>query len=204
MNLKNYLEVIKKRKFFIIFFGIVCGIFGLIFSLVTPKSYDALILLSIHRVNREKTADFQYDNYYAIQAAEYVGNTVVSWLEMPEIILEIYEKAGQINQLGNVYAAARKIRPKQISSHLVRVKLNDKDKEKVSSLSRALVDVIRDRISKIEVTPEGQSSFSIDSAEPVITERTYDPFLVTLVGFIGGGLLGIGFSFCLEYLKEEK
>jgi capsular polysaccharide biosynthesis protein len=204
MNLKNYFEVIKRRKVFIVSFGAICGILSLIFSLTTPKSYEAVILLSVHRVNREKTADFQYDNYYAIQAAEYVGNTIVSLLEMPETILEIYKKAGWQDEMGDVYAAARKIKPKQISSHLVKVKLNDKNKEKVERLSGALADVIRNKISSIEVTPENKNSFTVESTEPIITQKTYSPPIVTLIGFLGGIMIGMGFSFCLEYLKEEK
>jgi capsular polysaccharide biosynthesis protein len=204
MDLKNYLEITKKRKIFIISFGVICGILSLIFSLAMPKSYDAVTLLSIHRVNREKTADFQYDNYYAIQAAEYLGNTVVSWLETPETISEIYKKAGRSDQVGDVYAAARKIKPKQISSHLVKVKLNDSDRGRAEGLSRAIGDVLQSKISEIEVTSENKNSFTVDSTKPIVTQKIYSPPLVGLIGFLGGIIVGIGFSFCLEYLKKEE
>lgn len=204
MRIKDYLSVIRKYKILILVTAFLCGIFALILSLIYPQSYDVQVLLAIHRVNREQTADFQYDNYYSIQAAEHLSNTVVSWLETPGIVLEIFKKADLESEIKDINVEVKKIRPKQISSHLVRVKLNHKNQEKAKKLASALVSVIDDRVQSIEQTADAKNSFEVKAEEPIIILRKYDPPLATLFGFIGGLFLGIGFAFFYEYLKSEK
>lgn len=203
MNLKSYLKVISEKKLFIVAIALFCGILAFILAFFNPKSYDAFILMTVHRAEREKTSDFQYDNYYAIQAAEYIGNTVTGWLETPEVVTAIYKKAELENDLGNVFQEVKKIKPKQLSSHLIRVKLNNKEQDKADKLAKALIQVTKEKMSKLEVDFSGKSSFSIEAEEPVIVLKKYDPYLVAVFGLLGGIFMGIGLAFLREYLKTE-
>lgn len=204
MNLKDYFQVVREKIIFIIIVAVLCGVLSLILGFLQKDSFDASILMTVHRAEREKSEDFQYDNYYSIQAAEYLVNTVTGWVETPEAITLVYKKAGLESEMGDAYQEAKKVKPKQLSSHLINVRLNNKDRENTEKLASALVEVTKDKVEKIEVDAEGNSSFSVQADEPIITLKKYNPYLVGIFGFLGGIFIALGLAFLREYLKEEE
>lgn len=198
------MKVIGDKKVFILVTALLCGVLAFIISSVKPTSYDSSLLLTVHRENREDTKDFQYDNYYSIQASEYLSNTAVSLIESPEFVNKVYDRAGLADELDDVYAAAKKIKPKQISSHLIKVKVNDKDEEKAKKLTVALGEVLNDDVSKIEVSSKGKGSFTVVAEEPIVTLKKYNPWLVGLIGIIGGLFIGTALAFLGEYYRKEE
>lgn len=203
MKMKNYLQIIVSHKKLILLVAVLCAIFSFIFVKVYPTTYTASTLLSIYRVNKEATEDFQYDNYYAIKAAEFVGNTVVSLLQSPEAILEIYKKA-KLDRDIDIFREVKKFRPKQLSSHLVKIKITNQSREKAEKLAKATAVVINDEVKKLEVDSKAQNSFEIKASKPIISTNRYNPYLVTVLGLICGLFLGIGLAFLFEYFREEK
>ena len=121
MTPRDYLKIVKSNKILIFVCAILCGLLALIFSAVKPVSYETSIAFSIQKVNRQDTAEFQYDNYYSIQASELLGNSIVGWLESPEIIREVYQAADVTVETEDLNSLARGMKAKQISAHLVRV-----------------------------------------------------------------------------------
>lgn len=204
MNLKDYLKVIREKILFILIIAILCGSLSLILGFVQKESFDASILMTIHRAEREKSEDFQYDNYYSIQAAEYLSNTITGWVETPEVVTLTYKKAGLEDKMSDAYREAKKIKPKQLSSHLINVRLNNEDRENTEKLAKALIEVTQEKVNKIEVDAEGNSSFSLQAEEPIVTLKKYNPYLVGVFGLLGGIFIGIGLAFLREYLKEEE
>jgi len=204
MNLKDYLKVVREKIIFIIIIALLCGALSLALGLLQKESYDASILMTIHRTEREKSENFQYDNYYSIQAAEYLSNTITGWIETPEAITLVYKSAGLENEMGDAYREAKRIKTKQLSSHLINIKLNNGDKNRVEKLSKSLIDVIKKKVETLEVDSDGKSSFSVESEEPIITLKKYNPYLVGVFGLLGGVFIGMGLAFLKEYLKEEE
>ncbi len=204
MNLKDYLKVIREKIIFITIIAVLCGAVSLILGLLQKDSFDSSILMTIHRVEREKSEDFQYDNYYSIQAAEYLSNTITGWIETQEAITLVYKSAGLENEMGDAYREAKRIKTKQLSSHLINIKLNNGDKNRVEKLSKSLIDVIKKKVETLEVDSDGKSSFSVESEEPIITLKKYNPYLVGVFGLLGGVFIGMGLAFLKEYLKEEE
>lgn len=204
MNLKDYLKVIKEKIIFIIIIAILCGVLSLVLGLMQKDSFDSSILMTIHRAEREKSEDFQYDNYYSIQSAEYLSNTVTGWIETPEVITLVYKEAGIEDEMGDAYREAKNVKTKQLSSHLISVRLNNEDRERVEKLSKSLVDVVNKKVETLEVDSDGNSSFSIESEEPIITLKKYNPYFVGIFGLLGGVFIGMGLAFLREYLREEE
>lgn len=201
--MRNYPQIIASRKKLILLVAVLCTILSFIFVKIYPTTYTASTLLSIYRVNKEATEDFQYDNYYAIKAAEFVGNTVVGRLQSPEAILEIYKKA-KLDRDIDIFHEVKKFRPKQLSSHLIKVRITDQSQEKAEKLAKAMAEVINDEVKKLEVDPKKQNSFEIAAEGPIISTNKYNPHLVTALGLICGLFLGIGLTFLFEYFRGEK
>lgn len=204
MSPKNYLKVIADHKGTIIASLILVGVFAFIFALLIPKSYDATISLSIHRINREETEDFQYDNYYAIQAAELLTNTVVNWLATPDIALAIFDKAGVAVDVEGFAKLSRKFRARQLSSHVARVEFRYKDYDGAIKLANSLVEVIRDKVKEIEKTSKNLPSFDLQASSPIVLQHKINPLLAGTLGLVCGLFLGIGLAFLFEYLKKEE
>ncbi|NQU99850.1 MAG: hypothetical protein HQ538_03865 [Parcubacteria group bacterium] len=204
MNLKDYFKVLREKIIFIIIIAILCGALSLVLGLLQKDSFDSSVLMTIHRVEREKSEDFQYDNYYSIQSAEYLSNTVVGWVETPEVITLVYKEANIEDKMGDAYQEAKRVKAKQLSSHLISVRLNNEDRDTVEKLSKSLVDVTNKKVEALEVNSDGNSSFSVQAEEPIVTLKKYNPYLVGIFGLLGGVFIGMGLAFLREYLREEE
>lgn len=203
MSPKNYLKVVSVHKSTVIASVILIGLFSFIFTILMPESYDVMLTLSIHKINREKTGDFQYDNYYAIQAAELLGDTVVNWLATPNIALSIYNQAGIKPDVKGLAKLSRKFRARQLSSHIVKVWFNYKNPEGADKLAISLVKIIKDKVKNIEKTSENKPSFEIRASSPIVIQHKIDPLLASIFGLVCGLFVGVGLAFLFEYFKKE-
>ena len=202
MTPRDYLKIVKSNKILIFVCAILCGLLALIFSAVKPVSYETSIAFSIQKVNRQDTAEFQYDNYYSIQASELLGNSIVGWLESPEIIREVYQAADVTVETEDLNSLARGMKAKQISAHLVRVRYSQSSHEKASGIATGVIEVIKNKVESVEKDVNGQSSFVLEASEPVIVEKKYGPATLALAGIICGLCVGVGIAFGREYLKK--
>lgn len=204
MNPKNYLKILLEKKLLIIAFALVIGLVSLIVSFFLPSKYQADISLTVHRINRENTSDFQYDNYYAVQASEYVSNTLVSMFAMPSIVSEIYKEAG-LEEI-SVNQAIKSIKARQLSAHLVSVTVKLKNEEESRKVADSISKIISEKISKVEVTNMGKNSFAVEFSEPIVTRKKIDPVVILISGFVAGFLAACGFVFLKHYFssKEEE
>lgn len=202
MTPKNYLTIIRGQKSLIFICIILCGLLALIFSLFKPMAYESLVSFSIQKVNRQDTVEFQYDNYYAMQASELLGNTVVGWLEAPDTIANVYSQAGLTPEPEELNSLVKKIKAKQISAHLVSVRFSQSSYDRANKVATSLSEVITNKVETVETTSAKNNSFTVVASEPVITEKKYNSATVTLIGLICGALLGVGIAFGREYLKE--
>lgn len=203
MSSPNYLKIVGSHKTLIFICAVLCGLLALIFSIMKPVSYEALIAFSIQKVNRQDTSDFQYDNYYAIQASELLGNTIVGWAESPETIREAYQAAGLTTAGDDLGALARKVKAKQISAHLVQVKFSQPDRDRANQVATGLSAVIKKKAENIEKSADGQNSFLVAASDPVVREKKYGSATLALAGIICGLFVGLGIAFGREYLKKS-
>lgn len=203
--MKNYLQIVSSHKKLIFFVILLCGIFSFLFAKFYPTTYTASTLFTINRVNRAPETDFPYDNYYySIQATGAVGDTVSSLLQSPEVILEIYKKAGLEKEIKDIAADAKRFRPKQISSHLIKLKITTLNKESSEKLAKSTEEVLKNRVKKLETNFENKNSFDLSAEKAIIFTNKYSSLLVTILGLFGGLFLGVGLAFLFEYFKTEK
>ena len=95
MTFFAFIKIINRNKIKIIAIALVVGILSVLIAQFLPAKYDASVALNVIRVNREETGDYQYDGFYAIQASNLFAETIVSWLETPAVVKEIYEQSGK-------------------------------------------------------------------------------------------------------------
>jgi len=94
MELSELIRLAVKHYKFLIVIAVIAGLAGAWFAYSRPTQYEGSVSFTINRINTAVTTEYQYDGYYGIKAAELFGQTVVSWLETPSVLLDMYQRAG--------------------------------------------------------------------------------------------------------------
>lgn len=197
---KNYLTVLRSRLVFIIIVTLLAGCVGFAVSTWTPRSFRSTQTLMVSRAHYQQTADFQYDSYYAIQAAEALSNNVVSLLETPELARELWRTAGVATDESPA-KLVKQIKAKQMASHLVRVNVNDRSEDVVKKVSSAVPELLKAKVEALEQTSSSESAFTVTSSEPFVSSVSYPLVPTTLAALLAGLLAAIALVFLFEYLR---
>lgn len=103
-------EIIKAiKKNWVVFFTLIIigALAGYWWASPREKKYVISTLLTI-QAKTEKTSDFQYNGYYALQASEMFSNTMMNWINDPNFLKE------SKNNTGEYSLYARRIAPQNI------------------------------------------------------------------------------------------
>ncbi|MBU1119420.1 hypothetical protein KKH43_06070 [Patescibacteria group bacterium] len=208
MNTRSYLDIIFKKKIQIVAMTLIVALVALFAAYLIPEKHVVDMSLTVHRVNRETTEDFQYDNYYSVQAAEYVSNTVVGMLASPDVVQEIYTNA-QVSDDSSIQSRIKSIKARQKSSHLVTVTVKHADPEVTEKVATAVSDVMSEKVQALESTDENTNSFDVVTGEYIKNSQKVDPLLAFVFGLVCGLFISIALVFLYEYLflkgsNEEK
>lgn len=202
MNIKTYFGVIKKGKWMIVVVTLIVAAAATVFSMVAPPRYESATTLTVSRVNREASEDFQYDNYYAIQSAEFVSNTVSGMLAAPDVVQRIYDVAG-VESDDSIQAKTKSISARQKTSHLISLSVKRSSQEEADSIIQATEEVLRNRVEALEVTKNSENAFTLTGGDIIRTTLVYSPVIVFISSLISGLFLGVGFVFLKHYLSTE-
>ena len=91
MELRDKTRLFKKYWGWLVIITVLATILSFVFAYFKPVNFDTSISFSINRINKQKTEEYQYDDYYAIQASDLFSQTVMSWFLTPSVLLEIYD-----------------------------------------------------------------------------------------------------------------
>lgn len=204
MDLKDYLKILNRHKGIIVVLTVLITFLVFLYAYLQPVVYDTSISFTINRTAKQKTADYQYDGYYAIQASNLFAQTIMSWLMTPAFVLEVYQEAGvapavqSLDKLGSHFTSQR------LSPQNVVVRFKEKDEATAKKIGRALIDKVEKKSNEINKTSEGDSLFNVVGYEPVVAPYKPDIKLVTVIGLIVGLLLSCFLVYVVEYFKSSK
>ncbi|TAN57898.1 hypothetical protein EPN15_02700 [Patescibacteria group bacterium] len=204
MTFFAFLKIINQNKVKIIAIAMIVGILSVLITKFLPAKYDASVALNVIRVNREETGDYQYDGFYAIQASNLFAETIVSWLETPAVVKEIYEQSGRKDAVLSLSDFAGAFKAKKLSSQNITVKFSSKTEEEAKTIASSLVSVVEKKSQASLETSEKEAVFEIKSADPVIIKRNYDAGITFFAGLITGLALGILWAAGRNYFYENR
>ena len=204
MELKEYLKIIQKNLGLIIISIILVALFAYLFTLKQPIVYEADVSLTIiPKPGIELKNVYEYGGYYDLQAATLFGTTIASWLSSPDVVTEIYKRAGYEIKEVTSKALAKLIKTTLApSSFSIKLQLKDRDKNKAQKLARATTEVIQNKTAEFNQKAGAKANFEIVASEPVIFEVKPKKEFNTLVGALAGLILGIFLAFVAEYFKK--
>ncbi|MFH1225996.1 MAG: hypothetical protein V1684_01760, partial [bacterium] len=168
-----------------------------------PVVYDTSISFTINRTAKQKTTDYQYDGYYAIQASNLFAQTIMSWLMTPSFLLEIYQQAEVEPNIDYLDKFANRFQTKKFSPQNVAVRFKERDEETAKKISQALISTIEAKAKDSNKTSEGDSLFAVIGSQPVIVPYKMDIKLVAAVSLIVGLLLSCFLAYLVWYFKRD-
>lgn len=200
MDLKKFLQILWREKSIIAGVIVLVMVVTLFFGLFQPPVYRVYLDVEVKRVNRPPTQDYQYDEYYVIQAANLVTDTIQSWLKGKNFSQQVFVEAGfSEDQYGGW---DNFLKSRKLSSQNLELKITADNKKTALQLAKIIKAAIENRVARLNLNPEGQSTFTADIHVGSVEQEIVN-FLFLLLASAGGGLL-LGVFLALVFFYWEK
>ena len=198
MELKEYLKIIKKHRNLFLETIVVVIAVALGYFYLLPVRYDASLALNITRLGTQATSDYQYDDYYRLQADQLFGDTLVEWLKSPRLVSDVYAAAGIDSNSFNLGQLAKGMVAERRSAQLVDVTFSAATPEAAQKISSSIVKVIGENTAEMNRDQKESTWFEVMADAPVIA--IYHPNYKII--FLAALLLGIFLGFWVVMIKH--
>lgn len=202
MELRDYLRVYWSQRWLILgVIAVACAAAAIAIAL-QPERTGVSASFAINRTNRVETTQYEYDGYYALQAADLFAQTVVSWFDTPSFLRTVYEKANLDPMIETVNSLPARFSVKKYSAQNIVVKFTESNQERASKVATALAAVMEDTTKDLNATSTGKALFEIISGPPVIAPATAPRMLIFTVTIILSGAAGLLLAAGRHYLRS--
>lgn len=205
MEMNEYRAVFKRFLAGILILTIFGGITGFVLSSVVEDIvYDTSISFAVNRTSQQETPDYQFDGYYAIQAADLFSQTIVSWFSTPSVLLEMYHNAGIEPTIDSIDAFSSQFATKKYSPQNIVVRFTEATRERAVQISTSLIETAQNRARELNKTGDQEALFEIVASEPVTVEKKPNIPLSTIVGLVAGCIIGLILAIGMHYLRPIR
>jgi len=202
MELKEYLKVLSKYRatFALVWLGVI--VFGIGFVSLMPQKYRATFSIDITRDSQEEVvADYEYDQFYRLEADDRFGRTIVQWLSDEAIISEMYSVSKKIDEKYKDYNFDTKFRAEKLANSYLKVDFSVSDKKEIGPIFLGATKVLKEKTNEFNSGFNKQNRFKLVFNGPTISEAKI-PFIPLLIGLIGGGFFLASFGVMLKRYLE--
>lgn len=198
MDIKKYFDEYKWVLVFAVIVGLAAGIFAW-----QGDKYSASLALTVSRSSAQSTADYKYDNYYALKASDEFGSAVEGWFKTPEMAQAIYQKANIALAGPSLAGLSRSFKAAKISPTTVEVRFGGASEEAINSVSQAVAAVAAEKAKALSDISGQSVGFLVTAGEPVIINNSGDIWRNALVALIMGLIFGAFVKIAGEYFRES-
>lgn len=204
MELRDFTHHLRTYRVISIVLILIAGAGALAFSLIRPDSYDTSISFAVNRVNKQTTQNYEYDGYYAIQAADLFSQTVVSWFSTPSVVVEMYQKAGLTHPSNSIDSLGGRFRTRKYSSQNIVVRYSAPTHEEADKLAKAVISVTQERAGLLNQTADAKSLYTVAASTPVIVLSKPNVTMNMLTGLLLGVILAVFMSSGAAYFRGSS
>lgn len=197
-ELRDYLISYWKQRWLIA--GIVmAAMLGTWISAATqPTKYAVTQSFAINRADRQTTPDYQFDGYYALQAADLFAQTVVSWFQTPPILQQIYGQANLDMEAVSANELPGRFKVKKYSAQNIVVRFQESTPERAKTLAAAIRKDLEQRASGLNQSADGHSVFTVLGQDPTFADARPPMMLLLVAVFV----ISSGFAFLIAALRQ--
>jgi hypothetical protein len=170
---------------------------------LTTDRYAVSESFAVNRVNQQTSVDYQYDGYYALQAADLFAQTVVSWFATPSVLREVYSNANLDPEITTVNSLPSRFRVKKYSAQNIVVRFSERDETRAKGLATSIRRVMEEKASRLNQTADGKALFEIVGTEPVIAPAKPSVWLWAGVALILSAGLALFIAALRYYLRAS-
>ncbi|MEA1926289.1 MAG: hypothetical protein U9M90_03565, partial [Patescibacteria group bacterium] len=205
MEFREFLKILGERKkcFWSAWLGIV--FIGMLVVFVMPDRTEAVLSFDIARERGgQNIQEYQYDQYYRLEADDRFAKTVAQWLKDPNIQRQIAENAsGEISDK-HIQRSIRSLRAEKKSANFVQARFIVDDPNEAPIIARSIKNVLDKRTSSLNNGAKDEKWFKIIATGPSISKKNL-PFPIVLPFSVILGLLMAVFAvLVLHYFKEDE
>ncbi len=204
MELHHYIALILQKKLLVA--AIIVGALAATcaFTLTRNPSFLTSSTIGITTSEKQQTPDYQYDGYYAIQASELFSDTVTSWAESPDVIVNVFDKAGIAAPTQNIKKLAKIFTANKLSAQNVEIRFTTDSEETAKKLVSGLQQAFDEKTKTINDASKGSTSFQLVFSDAVTKEAAQNLALNLLIGLVVGTIVALGVVIMLNYLHEDR
>ena len=204
MELRELWNLFRKEKNL---YALILGVFlllGVLWINLEPERFESNILITIGRTENKNVSiatDYQYDNFYRLQADERFGDTLVRLLATPQVTQTIFEEAGLKNEAPEgVYFTGRKL-----SAQIVEVTFVDRDQTKLMALAKSVPTALNRYTSELDTKEGSQGNwFRVIASEPVVSDARVDSKQVLVIMLFLGIFVGFFVILAKHYIQTDS
>jgi capsular polysaccharide biosynthesis protein len=206
MEIKEYFQILRRNWILIVATIIVFCLVAFFVTEKQPYNYQSSSAIEIIRYQSQSQADvpyFQYNNYYANQAAAAVSDNIIGWLSSASTVAEIYQRAGYPLPAASIRALSKTftIQKKIGTSAVIDVSYSSKNQEQAITLIKTASEVVKERVEQ-QNKSDTSSILSVRVNEPVSIAEPKPTGLNTSIAGFAGLLVALGIVSIREALKK--
>ncbi|MBI2984584.1 MAG: hypothetical protein HYY50_03085 [Candidatus Kerfeldbacteria bacterium] len=201
MELREYLQLYWRQRWLIITIVGVATVTAFAVAAGRPTRFAVSQSFAVNRVRPEPTPDYQYDGYYALQAADLFSQTVVSWFLTPSMLNEIYARAKVNPEIQSLATLPSRFRVKRYSAQNIVVRFSERTRRRAEQVAAAMPPLLQERTHQLNQDPKGQPLFEIVDSDPVIAPDRVNLWLVAALALITSLVLGLLLVTGQHYLR---
>lgn len=190
MELKEFLAIYRKRANLfgaVMLAALACGA---LFYFFQPVRYRSAVLLNVTRTGQAKTADYQFDDFYRLQADERFADTIVRWLESQRFQADLQKKVAT----ERVFSLSAK----RLSSQTIAVDVFSAEPVTTERLALAIEPIVNDEAAKLNQWQQKENWFRVAADAPLTGREMWrwEKILLLTLG------LGIFTAFWLVLIRH--
>jgi len=205
MELKQFIKLIsEKRKLFgSIWLAFVA--LGMILYAIVPAKQIATLSIDIARDQQtQQTPDYQFDQFYRLEADDRFANTLVQWTEDPNVQRKIRDNLKDELSKRKVDLAIDSLKAVKRSANLVQVIFIVDNSQDAAPMAQSIYGVFQSKTSSLN-NGQDQGWFKIIGSGPTVNSKKLSFALIFFVLVVGGLLLSLFTVLANHYFsKEEK
>lgn len=201
MELRDYIKVYWAQRWMIVAFVLVATVVAAVVTGTRPERTGASVSFAINRTNREATTQYQYDGYYALQAADLFAQTVVSWFSTPSVLQEVYQRANIDPEIQTINSLPKRFSVRKYSAQNIVVKFSERTKDRAVMVADNLAQVMAQKATDLNQTSDGKALFEIVAGSPVIAPAVPNMALITITAAVLSFALALFIAAARHYLR---
>jgi hypothetical protein len=131
---------------------------------------------------REQSAGYTFDGFYALQATDLFATTLAKWIEAPELIVEAYKEAGVPLPSEDARRLGRSIAANKSAPQLVEVTVAHREAAAAERLAAALQAVTERNVERYHQQGNPAVPFAVVATAPWTSRE--EPQIPVIVGSV--------------------